>query len=242
MKEVNNISVVLAEDEQPARELLIKYILDRPELTLEDIARNGEEALELLSSKWYDLLFLDINLPILSGIEVIERLDYSPYVIFTTAYDKYAIKAFDIGAIDYLLKPFDKKRFNQAVDKAISIIKDKKTFNLPHKLGLYFKENENHYILPFDEIIYLSSHASHTIVNTEERSFETAQLLKEIGKKLPENLFVRIHKQYIVNLQFVSHIQYVIGGQYMVYLKDENETTLPVGRKFATTFKEKLKI
>ena len=98
-------SVFITEDMIHARDLLIAYIKTRPELELQGIAKNGEEALEELSRKNYDLLLLDINLPILSGIEVLEQLKKIPYIIFTTAYDKYAIRAFEFGAIDYLLKP-----------------------------------------------------------------------------------------------------------------------------------------
>ena len=118
-------TVFIAEDEQPARDLLLDYIFKREELKVEGWSKDGEETYNKLCEKEYDLTFLDINMPKMSGIEVLEKLKNPPYVIFTTAYDEYAIKAFEFGAIDYLLKPFSQERFNSAVDKAISNIRNK---------------------------------------------------------------------------------------------------------------------
>ncbi len=243
MNDFENIPVCIAEDEHPARDLLTEYIIMRPELKLTGIARNGEEALQKLCEGRYGLLFLDIHLPILNGIEVLEQLPECPYTIFTTAYDEYAIKAFEIGAVDYLLKPFSKERFDKAVDRALTVIRNNEPhFRSPQELGLSFKEKGNHYLVAYKDIIYLSSHGRHTIVHTEGKCFETAQQLKDITQRLPANHFFRIHKQFIVNLPYVSHLQYHIGGQYLVYLKDEEKTTLPVGRLFAPPLKEKLGI
>ncbi len=243
MRDLQIISAFIVEDEQPARELLIEYVLQRSELKLEGIAKNGEEALTKLSKNSYDLLFLDISLPLISGIEVLEKLNSFPYVIFTTAYDQYAIKAFDLGAVDYLLKPFSFERFDQAVDKALSIINDNQlNFKSPKSLGLSFKENSKHYIIAFDDIAYLSSNAKYTVIHTEGRDFETQQLLKDMGQKLPDSSFVRIHKQFIVNLEYVSRLEYTIGGQYEATLKDEESTKLPVGQKYAADLKRKLNI
>lgn len=241
----NSYSVLIAEDELPSRELLVEYLIKRPELRLEGIAKNGEEALEKLREKKYNMLFLDINLPVMTGIEVLEKLDEIPYLIFTTAYDKYAIKAFELGAIDYLLKPFTQNRFNQAVDKALLAIKShKKNLESAESLGFSFKEGENYYIVPYEEIIYISSSGRHIVVHTEEKDFEISGLLKDLEVKLSaygSNSFFRIHKQFIVNIRFVARYQYILGGQYEIYLKDSDETALPVGRKYALPLKEKLK-
>jgi len=237
------ISTVIAEDELPARELLIDYLLTRSELKLSGIAKNGKEALEMLSSNRFDLLFLDIHLPILSGIEVLDRLENMPYVIFTTAYDKYAIKAFDIGAVDYLIKPFSKERFDRAVDKFLQLMNDNKgEISSAKQLGLSFKEKGKYYLVAYDDIIYVSSHSKHTIIHTEDRDFEASIILKDVEKKLSENTFLRIHKQFIVNLQFVSHIEYYIGGQYLAFLKDKDESSLPIGRRYALNLKSRLQI
>jgi DNA-binding LytR/AlgR family response regulator len=235
------IRVFIAEDEQPARELLLDYIFKRSELKLEGWSKNGQEAYEKLCEKEFDLVFLDINMPIMTGIEVLEKLTDPPYVIFTTAYDKYAIKAFEFSAIDYLLKPFTQERFNSAVDKALAtIIKKTPVANPATRLGLYFKADENRYIISFDDIVYVSSKGRHSFVHTKTKVFETAMPLKEISKKLPQDLFVRTHKQYIVNLKAISHVQYLIGGQYAAFLKDAAKTTLTIGRMYVSELKEKL--
>ncbi|HQO02096.1 MAG TPA: LytTR family DNA-binding domain-containing protein [Spirochaetota bacterium] len=239
----NSITVLIAEDELPARELLIDYILTRNELRLHGIAKNGEETLHKLSAEQYDLLFLDINLPVMSGIEVLEQLEILPYVIFTTAYDRYAIKAFEMGAVDYLIKPFTLERFNRSVDKALSLIYNNGTFmSKLSQIGLSFKQGENHYLLSYNDIIYITSHGKHSIIHTEGRDFETAILLKDMEQKVPKNIFMRIHKQCIVNISFISHLQYLIGGQYEMFLKDNEHTSLTVGRKYARDLKRTLGI
>ena len=237
----SSLTAFVVEDELPARELMIDYILSRSELKLDGIARDGAEALEKLGNRDVDVLFLDIQLPDISGIEVLEQLRRVRHVIFTTAYDSHAIRAFEFGAVDYLLKPIAEERFHQAVDRVISLRQAGKS-GRPGRLGLSIKEGDNHYVLPYHEIIYLSSSGKHTILHTTGRDHESARLLKELEESLPDDLFLRIHKQYLVNLSFISHIQHVIGGRYEAYLKDEDESTLPVGRQFADRLKKKLNI
>ncbi|MFH0976868.1 MAG: LytTR family DNA-binding domain-containing protein [Spirochaetota bacterium] len=234
-------SVFIAEDEQPARDLLLDYIFKRSELKMEGWSKNGQETYDKLSRKEYDLVFLDINMPQMSGIDVLEKLENPPYVIFTTAYDEYAIKAFELGAVDYLLKPFSQERFNSAIDKAISVIRNKGPYtNTVTRIGLSFKEGENHFLISYDDVIYLSSEGRHSLIHTKTKVYNTAQSLKALGQKLPADIFFRIHKQYIVNLKYISHMQYLIGGQYMAFLKDAEKTTLTVGRMYASALRGKL--
>ncbi len=112
-----SFSVLIVEDEYPARQKLVNFLSRRSELSLLDTAKNGVEALQKLSEKKYDLLLLDVHLPALSGIEVIEQSKQSHNIIFTTGYEKYKYYAKKVGAIDFLIKPFSKERFNIAVDK-----------------------------------------------------------------------------------------------------------------------------
>ena len=241
MEEGDIYKVFIAEDEQPARDLLSSYIFKRSELKLGGWSMNGQDTLDKLSGNRYDLLFLDINLPILTGIEVVERLENPPYIIFTTAYDDYAVKAFELGAVDYLMKPFSEERFNTAVDKALTAIKSKfPNENKAKTIGLSFKEDETYYILPFNEILYLSSKGRHSIIHTKTRTYDTRLTLKEIHRKLPVDIFSRIHKQYIVNIQYISHVQYLMGGQYAAFLKDKEKTMLTIGRIFVPELRGKL--
>lgn len=236
-------TVLLVEDEMMSRDLLADYISSRNDLNLRGIAKNGPDALEKLKENEYDLVFMDIELPVMSGIEVLEQLDRIPYLIFITVSKKYALKAFEMGAIDYLHKPITRERFNQAVDRALSFI-GKKSHEEKNSgvSGLIVTEKDNHYLIPHAEIIYISSSDKKSIIHTEKKDFEAARLMMEVEEKLPTDTFMRIHKQYIINLKWISHAQYLIGGRYQVFLKDSDETSLTVSRSYVQEFKQRLKL
>ncbi|MBN2040736.1 MAG: response regulator transcription factor [Spirochaetes bacterium] len=241
MGEAEIYTVFIAEDEQPARDLLTSYIFQRTELKLAGWSMNGKDALEKLSENSYDLAFVDINLPVLTGVEIIEKLEQRPYFIFTTAYDNYALKAFELGAVDYLLKPFSMERFNTAVDKALQVISSNSSrTKTSGTIGLSVKEDENYYILPYDEIIYLSSNGKYSRIHTKKRIYKTAHTLKETQKKLPADIFYRIHKKYVVNIEYISHVQYLMGGQYAAFLKDKGSSMLTIGRAYIPDLRGKL--
>ncbi|TGM03593.1 DNA-binding response regulator [Leptospira barantonii] len=234
---------VIVEDEAPTRELLVNFCLSRPELKLCKVAKDGEEALEYLQSETVDLAFFDINLPLLSGLEILERLEISPYVIFITALKDKAIEAFELGAIDYLLKPFSKERFYKAVDRAIQFlekVEEPAPKNVFNEHGLFILEKENHFLIPYKDINYISSRDNFSLVHTDAREYVTYKSLKSLETKLPPTRFLRIYKQYIINLEKLSHLQSDNMGNYSVYLKDEEETQLPVGRKYISKIKELL--
>jgi DNA-binding LytR/AlgR family response regulator len=236
-------SVFIVEDEMPARELLVEYLLTRPELTLAGIAKNGRDAIAELSCNSYDLVFMDIHLPQMSGIEILERVAKLPYLIFTTAYGTYALKAFEFHAVDYLLKPFSMERFNQAIDKFLHLKRgaDRKA-GQSGETGFSFKDQGRHHILPFKDIVYFTSHGKHVVIHSIGRDYETSMMLKDIEHRLPHDLFIRIHKQYIVNIRYISMVEYYIGGQYLAFLKDDDESSLPVGKKYAPLLKERLRL
>lgn len=243
MDEDKTFSVFIAEDEMPARELLVDYLLTRPELRLSGIAKNGAEALDKLLCREYDLALIDIDLPQMTGIEILERLKNIPYIIFTTAHDAYAIKAFEFGAVDYLLKPFTLERFNRSIEKFLNLQKQgNRPVEARSATGFSFKEQGKHYILPYEKIIYFTSHGKKTIIHTDEREYESHAILKTIESRLPDDIFIRIHKQYIVNIRYISAIEYYIGGQYIAYLNNSDENSLPVGKKYAPFLKGRLRL
>ncbi|PJZ52101.1 LytR/AlgR family response regulator transcription factor [Leptospira adleri] len=234
---------IIVEDEAPTRELLVNFCLSRPELKLCKVAKDGEEAFQFLQEESFDLAFLDINLPVMSGLEVLEKLENPPYVIFVTAFRDKAIDAFELGALDYLLKPFSKDRFYKAVDRAVEFLQNKKSQssgNAFNEHGLFILEKENYFLIPYTDIIYIASRDNFSVIHTEEREYITYKSLKSLEAKLPSNQFLRIYKQYIINLQKLSHLQSDTMGNYVVYLKDEDETQLPVGRKYIAKIKELL--
>ena len=233
--------VLIAEDEAPARELITDYLLTRTELRLAGIARNGEEALRELHSRDYDLVFMDVQLPRMSGIEVLERLPHYPYVVFTTAYDRYALRAFDLGAVDYLLKPFSVERFDRSVDKFLSsrLAGDPPPRNCPDAV-LSFRERGRHYLVPCMDIMYVTSFGRKSILHTRDEDIEIGMMLKEVECRVPGDIFARVHRRYLVNIRHIAALEYYIGGQYMIHLKNQDETPLPVGKKFARILKSRL--
>jgi DNA-binding LytR/AlgR family response regulator len=233
-------SVLIAEDEEPARELLVDYLLTRPELKLSGIARNGEDAFQKLSRYEYDLVLMDIQLPRMTGIEVLERLKKMPYVIFTTAHEQYAIRAFDFGAVDYLLKPFNTERFNHSIEKFLSLHNANTSPAQLTAAGFPVKERNKHYVLPYQDIMYVSSHGKNSIIHTNKEEIVAAVILKDVERRVPADAFIRIHKQHIVNIRYIAALEYYIGGQYIVYLKDDDDSPLPVGKKYAANLKSRL--
>ncbi len=241
MPQSKKYTVFIAEDMEYARKLLINYLSKWNELQLEGISENGKEALKQLSSKSYDLLLLDVELPVMSGLEVLEKLDKVPYIIFTTAYDSYSIKAFEVGAVDYLVKPISQERFDQAIERFLHRKKSNDlSYGLIKNTSLLFKEQRKQRIVSYDDILFLSSAGKQTIIHTEEKGFKASNIIKELEEKLPANIFTRIHKQYIVNLKYVEKLEHDTGWQYRVILKDPNETVLPVGKDYVSLLKEKI--
>lgn len=222
----------LVEDEPPAREILTRYISARKDLELCGASPDAQSALLQINSLSLDLLFLDVELPGMSGFEMLENLSSPPPVIFTTAGSAHAVPAFDYGAVDFLLKPFSRERFDQAVNRMQAVSSTGRP-----GAGLAVREGENHYLIPFAEIIYMSSSGKSTAIHTTDRDFETARLMKELEARLPEN-FIRIHKQFVLNLDFASSLRYRTGGGYTVLLRDSDETTLPAGRQYAQRLKQ----
>ncbi len=240
-KKIKKFSVILVEDDFPAARKIEKYVNSHPELIFKDIARTGTEALEKLSNDYYDLILMDIHLPDMSGIDVLEQQDKIGHVIFVTAYDKYAIKAFELGAIDYLLKPFSQDRFNKAIEKfKLSVLKRHTNLASLKKLGLSFSQRGDHYLMAYQDITYLSSQAKHTIIHTIYKDFKVSNVMKKLETKLNKELFVRIHKQYVVNMNYILRLKHVGEKTYKVFLKDDKQTFLPVGRTYISDLKYRL--
>lgn len=241
MKGERDYTVFIAEDEHPARELLVEFVLSLPGIKLGGIARSGDEAVEKLNSSPCDILLLDIDLPVYSGIEVIDKLNARPRIIFTTAFDNQAVRAFEIGADDYLVKPFTEQRFAAAIERSLQALRQ---VNPLHPQGggedspvVMIREKGIHYIIPVNEIIYLSSNGRNSVLHTINRDYETGVTLSDMTGKLASSKFIRIHKQYTVNIMFASHFSYYLGGQYILFLRDDDRTNLPVGKTFADDLK-----
>lgn len=234
---------MIVDDEAPAISLLEEQVAKRTELNLKAIARTGLEAGRQLRRHEIDLLFLDIHLPDMSGIDIVRHSKTKAHVVFTTAYDDYAVRAFELGAIDYLLKPISDSRFNEAVDRVLARLSSPSVqpeSSQPERIGVTFKEGENYHFIAFNEIVFLESRGKRTVVHTRSRTFETPRLLHVLCARLPHNTFLRVHKQYVLNVNYISTVQHMMKGDYIAFLSDEDDTQIPVSRNFSGAFRQML--
>lgn len=228
---------VVIDDEELARALLSNYLAKIPDLELVASCKNPIEALEILSRQKVDLLFLDIQMPELTGLEFLEILREKPMVVFTTAYPDHALNAYDLDVLDYLLKPFSFQRFVQAVNKAKErlymqeIIREKQGQSSKTKERVenpdYLLVNAGHKIhkLKLDEIVYVQSMREYVAYHlTDATRLLALNSLKKLERELPPDQFTRIHKSYLVSNQCVSTLE---GNR--LYL---GEIALPVGGSF----------
>jgi len=203
------IRCMIVEDEPLARDILIKYIHEIPELELIGTAADGEEGMKLAEEQPVELLFLDINLPKLSGLNLFKSLPRKPRVIFTTAYPEYAVEGFELDAVDYLLKPFSFERFHQAVNKAKAALGQKEE----DKDILIVREDKRTYRLPLDAIRYIEGYGDYVKIFSDQKTWIINETMKHLSDSLPENRFLRVHKSYIVSL---DHIEYLEGNQLKI--------------------------
>ncbi|MEM7183255.1 MAG: response regulator transcription factor [Spirochaetota bacterium] len=223
--------VLIVEDEPAAVDLLVDLISSDSNFKVMGIARNGKTAMEKINSSEFDLIFLDIMLPDMSGIDILKQIPDNLNVILTTAYSHFAVDAFELGVIDYLMKPIEKERFHVAIQRFTQTKKEKPRTSINEK-GLFIKTHNKLNFIIHEKIVYISSNKKKCIIYTDSIELEANHLLGELELKLPASMFTRIHKQYLVNINYISHIEYFIHGKYSAYLKDVNATVLPVGRKY----------
>lgn len=206
------IRCLIIDDEPLSRNVLKTFVSDHPDLTLVGECKDAFEAMEALSIESVDLLFLDINMPKLSGVNFYKSLNQKPQVIFTTAYSEFAVDGFELNAIDYLMKPIAFERFIQAIQK----VKDKLG-------GVQKEENFHDYILlkadkkiyrtPFNDILYCEALGDYVKVNLADKTLIVTTTMKKLLSDLPSDSFIRTHKSYIINK---SKFEYIEGNQIKI--------------------------
>ncbi len=209
--------VIVIDDEPLARSLIIKLLQNYPAFEVVDECPDGFEAFKSISKHNPDLLFLDIQMPRINGFELLEMLEKPPAVIFTTAFDEYALKAFENHAIDYLLKPITKERFDKAIQKcqhqalsshmeAIShFIEDQVYEGYQHRIVV--KDKGNIRIIPAEEIYYIEANDDYIKIVSKEGAFLKKNTLTNIEKILDPNLFVRVHRSYLMPISQLQSIE-----------------------------------
>ena len=248
------LRALIVDDEKFSRVSLKKLLKPYSQIEVIDEAADGVEAIEKIEAQKPDLVFLDIQMPGFNGFEVMRSvaLDPKPQVVFVTAYDKYAVKAFEVNAIDYILKPIDEKRLKLTMEKISQRDKSvQEDFEKLRKLLLNldkFKSPQQHLPLrrgrkivlmsPAD-IHYLKSEQGVTIVVTQSGEYWTHYTLTEIEGILDEQMFFRTHRSTIINLNKIKEIVPAQSGVYNVYLSDTEHTCLPLSRDRARVLRER---
>ena len=234
---------LVIDDERLARKELIKLLEDFPEIEILGEAANADEAFELINLHNPDLLFLDIQMPGKTGFELLEMLDSVPKVIFTTAYDEYALKAFDVNALDYLLKPIQLDRLNETITK-LEPPKQEVTEEKEPKLGLrdqvFVKDGDKCWFVSLKDIRYFESDGNYIKVFFETFKPMIHKSLNALDEKLNDRDFFRASRKHIINLSWVESIEPWFNGGLMVKLKGGDK--VEVSRRQAAKFKEKMSL
>ncbi|MCB0572141.1 MAG: response regulator transcription factor [Phaeodactylibacter sp.] len=228
------INVLIVDDEPLAQDVLETYIEKIPELHLVQKCSNALEANEALKNHDVDLMFLDIQMPQLTGVDFLKTLTKPPLVVFTTAYPNYAIEGFELNALDYLLKPISLERFMKAVNKAIEQIElhSKEAAPAPGEESgpdfIFVKADKKLVKVNFAEVVYIEGLKDYVIIRMENSRVITLQTMKSLEEKLPPGMFRRIHRSYIVN---VNKIEAIVGN--MVEVMEKNQAKhLPIGKNY----------
>jgi len=234
------IRTIIVDDEPLALDVLETYIEQVPELELVARCSNALEANKVLAEEEIDLMFLDIQMPQLTGIDFLKSLVRPPLVVFTTAYPNYAIEGFELDALDYLLKPISMERFLKAVNRASEMLKLRQADEHPATEQtaddelqteddfIFVKSDKKLVRVNYDDVLYIEGLKDYVIIRMEKGRVITLQTMKSLEDKLPRQRFQRIHRSYIVNL---DKIQAIIGNMVEVMEKGQVKH-LPVGKNY----------
>lgn len=242
--------IILIDDEPLARVLVREYLEDFPELEVVAECGDGFEGLKAIALHQPDLLFLDIQMPKINGFEMLELVNEQPAVIFTTAYDEYALKAFETNALDYLLKPFSKERFQQAINKWLqNPIKDSASkvalTEIPNKQPeeqnrIVIKDGSEISIIPTSELEYLEAYDDYVKIHHKGKVHLKKKTMNYFEQLLNPAIFIRIHRSYILNINELAKIESFEKNSYLAILRSGKR--IPISRTAYAPLKEILGI
>ena len=226
------MNCIAVDDEPLALDIIEAYVNKHPDLNLVALCNNAAEASEVLKTHKVDLMFLDIQMPEISGLSFVKSLENKPLFMFTTAYPDYALEGFELDAIDYLLKPIAYDRFEKGVEKA------KEYFSIKQNSGVAESDLENEHIfvkanqklikLAYSDIYYVEAFADYVKIFLEDKKIVTLQTMKNMEKKLPSELFSRVHRSFIVNRK---HVQ-----SFSTSICEVNDVKIPIGKNYKDAF------
>lgn len=239
-----SITAIIVDDERLAREGLKQLLADLPEITLIGEAQNADEAIEMVDKLKPQLLFLDIEMPEKSGFDLLEELIDTPFVIFTTAYNEFALKAFEVNALDYLLKPIEAVRLKDAIGRVKKQINEINLGISDKKLGeneqVFIRDGERCWFVKLTDIRLIESAGNYAKVHFDKYQPLIHKTLNALDDKLSSSLFFRANRQQIINLQFIDKIEPFFNSGFLIYLKDGSK--VEVSRRQAVKFKEMMSL
>jgi len=231
---MKKLTAMIIDDERNAREEVKKLLENYPELEIVGEAKNADEAKELIELKHPDLLFLDIQMPEKSGFDLLESLDKVPQVIFTTAYDQYAVKAFEVSALDYLMKPIREERFAKAMEQ----VKTKGI--IPNDDRIFVKDRQQYHFISWSKVHLIESMDNYARLYFDNKNVFVKSSLNLLEQKLDESTFFRINRAQIVNLKYIKKIIPAPDGRLKLMLKTGD--TLEASDRQSVKLKKLMKI
>lgn len=226
---MEKVNCLITDDEPIAREIIQTYCSHLPVLNVVASCSNAWEAKAALQKQKIDILFLDINMPVLNGIAFLKTLKNQPQVIFTTAYKEYALDAFDLSACDYLLKPFSLERFIVAVDKALEKLKmqpdrEKENTEVKGEEFFFIKADGKIYKVIHEDLLFAEAQGNYTKIVTLQNTLLTGMTFSGFEELLPKTLFLRVHRSFIINKSRITHIE---GNRVFI-----NNNEIPIGSNY----------
>jgi two-component system LytT family response regulator len=220
--------VLIIDDEPLARSIVAEYLQHHPDFQVMQECKDGFEGVKSIQQHQPELIFLDIQMPKINGFEMLELLDQPPPVIFTTAHDEFAIKAFETHAVDYLLKPFSRERFDRAIQKFKSEINKQKPVNEllaattqpEEQQRVVVKKGNNIVIVPIHQVLYMEAFDDYVKVHTKEGFYLKKKTMSHYEKLLEARQFVRVHRSYLLNLQELTRIEPLEKDSHVALLRN----------------------
>jgi len=247
--------VIIIDDEAPARKIIRQYLGEFTQLSIVKECKNGLEAVESIHQLKPDLVFLDVQMPGMNGFEVLKKLQYIPSVIFSTAFDQYALQAFEVNAVDYLLKPYTRDRFREAVKRVIQEEHSEiKAGNRPNSSSTtqfvqqLHQENRSypsrilvqhaHKIVAItpEDILWVEAFGDYSKIHTQKGIFLSNMGIGNLGEKLDPTLFIRVHRSAIVGIQAIQMVEKDGAGSFVISL--QNQEKVRVSRSYADNIKK----
>ncbi|MTH16255.1 LytTR family DNA-binding domain-containing protein [Flavobacterium sp. LC2016-01] len=232
---MKKIKVIIIDDERLSREEIKQALKSYEDFILIGEAENADDAKVLIEEKEPDLIFLDISMPEKSGFDLLESLENVPEVLFITAHNQFAVQAFEVNALDYLMKPIREERFFKAIEKIRNTIKSKSTLNVSGDRKIFIKDGEKRFFIQLDEIYLIESLENYTRLFFQDKKAMQRRSLRQWEEMLDENVFFRINRTEIVNIKYIQDLNKTIDGGLEIKLKTGE--ILKVSKRQSVKFK-----